>query len=306
MGVHIIDIKYLNYIVTIAEEKNLHSAAEKLFISQPSLSYYLGKLEEELGTPLFIRTTKGLVPTEAGNLYVQNAKSIINMRNQMYRDIRNLSYQDHLSLASTSFWGKRIYEAVTIPFKKQHPNTMLEISETYFPYMNTRLNNHEFDICLASIVDIEFSHYNTIILGNEDIVMVISSSHPFCGTEEAKAEHITCETLTRCFPEDDFLFTSKGSTSRQLTEKLFDELHFYPRIYGYFDSVTTIRKLVAAGTGVSFLPASSIVPPVDDVRCFLIEPRLLRKHVLAYRKELVMTPIVKDLFNLIIEQHELL
>lgn len=49
------DTKYLEYIITIADEKNMTKAAEKLYVSQSSLSYYLSKLEHELGTPLFIR-----------------------------------------------------------------------------------------------------------------------------------------------------------------------------------------------------------------------------------------------------------
>ena len=52
------DIKYLTYIIAIAEEKNMTKAAEKLFVSQSSLSYYLSKLEQDVGTPLFLRAKR--------------------------------------------------------------------------------------------------------------------------------------------------------------------------------------------------------------------------------------------------------
>ena len=63
-----LEIKYLNYIITIANERNMTKAAEKLFVSQSSLSYYLSKLEQELGTPLFFRQKNELLPTPAGHL----------------------------------------------------------------------------------------------------------------------------------------------------------------------------------------------------------------------------------------------
>ena len=50
------DTRYLTYILTIAEEKNMTKAAKKLYVSQSSLSQYLTKLEQEIGTPLFFRT----------------------------------------------------------------------------------------------------------------------------------------------------------------------------------------------------------------------------------------------------------
>jgi len=60
------DIKHLNYIIAIADERNITKAAEKLFMSQSSLSYYLTTLEKELGTPLFLRQRHGVTITPAG------------------------------------------------------------------------------------------------------------------------------------------------------------------------------------------------------------------------------------------------
>ena len=64
-----------------------------------------------------------------------------------------------------------------------------------------------------------------------------------------------------------------------------------------------MRRLVASGTGVAFLPATSILPPVDDVVQLSVKPKVLRKHILAYRKNLVMTQAVKDLFDMTLSMH---
>ena len=71
------DTRHLTYILAIAQKKNMTKAAEELFVSQSSLSQYLTKLEQEIGTPLFFRTRGELTLTPAGALYVEAAKQVI-------------------------------------------------------------------------------------------------------------------------------------------------------------------------------------------------------------------------------------
>lgn len=68
------DLKQLEYIIKIAEENNITRAAEKLYITQSALNQQLLRLERELGTPLFYRSRTNWHPTEAGQVYVENAK----------------------------------------------------------------------------------------------------------------------------------------------------------------------------------------------------------------------------------------
>ena len=71
--------RQLEYILAIAEEKNILRASEKLFISQSTLSQTLINLEKELGTPLFIRNQRELAITEAGQYYIEAARDIMHM-----------------------------------------------------------------------------------------------------------------------------------------------------------------------------------------------------------------------------------
>lgn len=67
------DTKIIEYVIAIAEEKSLSKAAERLYLSQPALSQRLKKLEDELGTPLFVRGKDGLSITDAGRIYVNGS-----------------------------------------------------------------------------------------------------------------------------------------------------------------------------------------------------------------------------------------
>ena len=76
------DTKILEYVIAIAEEKSLSKAAERLYLSQPALSQRLKKLEDELGTPLFLREKNGLSITDAGRIYINGAHSILQIKRE--------------------------------------------------------------------------------------------------------------------------------------------------------------------------------------------------------------------------------
>ena len=81
------DFKQLTYIITIAEEHNLTKAAERLFVSQSTLSLYLNKLERELGVALFTRNKNRLTITPEGEEYVKTARKILELRNYLYKKL---------------------------------------------------------------------------------------------------------------------------------------------------------------------------------------------------------------------------
>lgn len=289
------DIKYLNYILTIAQERNLHRAAEKLFISQPSLSQYLTKLESEIGTLLFERKSKQMVLTEAGHLYVETAQNVVNLRNKLYRDIANITYQNHLSIATTSQWAMRLVSQILPRFKTEHPGVMIEITESFFPSMSQRLKSREVDICLASMVQPDLD-YKVDLLGTEEIMMVISKQHPFYQNHDFNSTVITTDMFLNTFKNDSFLFTTKGSTTHTLMDAMFQSIQFYPRIFGYFDNINTVLDLVSNGSGISFIPGTCNISD-EDVCCYHMENKIFRQHIIAYRKDLPITPVVKDLLD---------
>ena len=93
------DTKQIEYILKIAEENNITRAAEKLFITQPALNQQLLKLERELGTQLFYRSRTDWRPTEAGMVYLENAKKMLLIKQDTYRIINDMTAQKQGSLS---------------------------------------------------------------------------------------------------------------------------------------------------------------------------------------------------------------
>ena len=84
------DIRSLQYFITVAEELNITKAAEKLHMSQPPLSTQIKGLETELGTQLFIRGKRRLKLTESGQLLYRRAKEILSLTDKTKSDIHSM------------------------------------------------------------------------------------------------------------------------------------------------------------------------------------------------------------------------
>ena len=78
----------IEYIIAVSECRSTHKAAERLYISQPALSRYISRIEQDLGVVLFCRRSYGMELTEAGKLYVSYAKEIKSLRSSMEKELR--------------------------------------------------------------------------------------------------------------------------------------------------------------------------------------------------------------------------
>lgn len=84
----------LNYLTTIAEEQSITRAATRLFISQPALTAFLSRTEEELGTRLFDRTSTPIRITEAGAYYLSELEKICVMQDRLHQELADFSADD--------------------------------------------------------------------------------------------------------------------------------------------------------------------------------------------------------------------
>ena len=125
------DFKQMNYILAIAKEQNITHAAEKLYITRAALNYSLLNLEKELGFPLFNRFSHKMLPTYAGELYIQKAQQILNTCNELdhiMHDIANSAY-GRINLGITVGGGQKILMEIFSQFQEKYPNHSLNLIE---------------------------------------------------------------------------------------------------------------------------------------------------------------------------------
>ena len=125
------DLKELDYIVTVADEGSISRAAEKLFMAQSSLSQAVRLIEQDLGTSVFVRTARGVRPTAAGEAFISHARQIL----QQYREARSEASDIENLKGGTIIFGISTYRGTYLlppvlkKFHERYPKVHVEISD---------------------------------------------------------------------------------------------------------------------------------------------------------------------------------
>lgn len=280
------DIKYLTYILTIAKKKNMTKAAEELYVSQSSLSQYLSKLEQEIGTPLFFRAKGELVLTPAGELYIEAAEQVIQIQKQLYREIHALENKGQITVGVTSQFGLRMLSEIIPRFKKDYPDISIEISETNLPTLTKMLIEGSLDLGIMAANTLFPFENQCTILRTEEVFFAIPVSHPYHQAHPQGA--IKKDQLVSLFSQDNFLLSKKGSTLRTLADQIFNDCNYIPTAICETNSIIATRSMVSKGTGVTFI-AESCASDRGSVAYYSLNPKLQRYNLLVHRKDWSMS-----------------
>ena len=120
------DLRQLENIIRINEERSITKAAEKLFITQSALNQQLQKLEAELGTPLFVRTRSDWRPTPAGEVYLDAARQILNIKRDAYHRIHDMAdlARHHFTIGLIPERGVDMFTAIYPEFHRRFPDAV--------------------------------------------------------------------------------------------------------------------------------------------------------------------------------------
>lgn len=177
------DLRSLRYFVTVAEELNITHAAEKLNISQPPLSNQMKNLEEELGTPLFIRGKRHLTLTEAGGILYRRARQMLELADQTQEEIRSLEgVVGHLNIALVEGRAPYLLARWIAGFRTEFPLVTFSLWNGSGDDVLDRLRRGLADLALVAVP------YNTelmdgIAVAREPWVAILSNKHPLAQEE---------------------------------------------------------------------------------------------------------------------------
>jgi DNA-binding transcriptional LysR family regulator len=274
-----VEFRQLQYALQIAQEKNFSRAAEKLLIAQPSLSQQLAKLEKELGVLLFQRTTSSVELTHAGSLFVERAQKIIDMADQLHKEMEDLSNmrRGKLVVGSLPITGSHIWPIVLPVFQKQYPEIEINLVEDTTARLEELTALGKTDISLLSLPLLDESIASEPIL-QESITLAVPKNHRFASLKVVSIRELEHEP---------FITLKRGQGFRNITFDLCRKAGFEPKIAFESSNIETVQSLVAAEMGIAFVPEmtartewSHYVP----VYVSLLE-KPSRTIVLGYRKD---------------------
>ena len=280
----IVEIKNPEYILAIAQEKNLTRAAEKLYITQPALSQYLLKIEDELGLPLFIRSKGQLTPTEAGTIYLRGAQAVAHAQQMTQTELSALKNGGKLRMA-VSTWGLGLMTDILPQIKRKFPLIELELIEQTYDEMWPLMRDGQIDLAISALTDEDDPPaQGAQLLYQEPAVLALPEDHPFCAAHPHDTA-ISWEAIGQSLRTTSFIFSDAGSTIRKMEDRLFRTLLFRPQIICELDRKDYMLKLVERGVGAALIPLSD-AKGVPGVRVFLTSPPMLRRELLITRRGL--------------------
>lgn len=173
------EIKELNYIVTIADEGSISRAAEKLYMAQSSLSQFLQVYEAELGTPIFMRTSRGVRPTAAGATFIAHARQILlhyrKAQNEVW-DIEDLK-GGRVEFGIATFRGTYLLPPVLKKFHERYPAIHVEITEQDSISLEEMIQEGLLDLALVALPAVYLKE-NVEPLMTDEILLVTTKDHP--------------------------------------------------------------------------------------------------------------------------------
>lgn len=294
----IMDIKHLEYIIEIAEQKNMTKSAENLFVSQSSLSQYLSKLESELETPLFNRTKNEMTLTPAGILYIESAKAVVQIKKKLYQNIKNLSGTGCISIGVTSQWGINIITNIISEYKKAFPNIILEIIEDSVLSIKKAITSGKIDFAIMSVNTLDDLVVQYDVLREEEVVFAVPDTHSYCLINKNKSKKIASSELEEIFKNDSFILSKKDSTIRNIADTIFKLTNFSPDTVCELNSMTAIIEMVSKEVGIAFVPVSC-VKHNKNITYFSFTPQVYRYNILAYRANHVLNDSENTLISYI-------
>ena len=273
------NLRQLQYFVTLAQERNFTRAAEQLGIAQPPLSRQIRDLEEEFGAPLLSRETRPVALTDAGRLLLEHATRILMNVDQMRSAMRNLILTDRQRFV-IGFVGSTIYGPVPElirQFRLAAPELEVDLIEMNTVQQMTALKEGRIDAGLGRL-EFEDDGIARRIIERETLVVAVPAGHPWAERgNPVPLSHLQSETLI-LYPSE-----PRPSYADQVLAILRDR-KVTPKALREVRELQTALGLVAAQSGVCLVPASVQRLRRDDINyCPLDEPTATSPIILSWR-----------------------
>lgn len=273
-----IELRHLRYFVAVAEELHFGRAAQRLHLAQPPLSQQIRKLEEILGHALFIRTSRSVKLTSAGQIFLERARRVLRNVQEDLEEARSIG-RGEVGFLRVGFIGSSMLTplpAMLGQYRRQYPKVHLQLSETFTSGLIQALTKNTLDAgFLRDGGPTDGLHVEKLF--SEPFVAVLPSNHPL-------AEHKTISAAK--LRNEPFVFFSPTAGHRAYEKpiSLCEQHGFRPRVVQEAPQWLTILRLVGAGLGVSIAPACVAQIATPDIACRSLRGAKVRSDIeLAYR-----------------------
>ena len=282
-GANDMDFEQLRTFLEVSRLRSFSRAAEKLMVTQPAISAQIRTLETEVGARLFDRDGGKVTFTAAGRVFEPFAEHCLQCHNHIMVTVGELhrTPRGEISVSANEATSLYVLPAVFAQYKQQYSRVGLSIVRADRLRTIEAVLNREVDFGVVSL-PVKDSRLIVDTLHRDDVVLVAPSNHPLAQRESVKVADILTQPL----------LLPKQGRQRELIEDLFRANDVSPRVAMEVESSELLKRLIAAGLGIGFLPRSNVL---DDTKTGTLRilrldgVRLNRELALIYRKDKTLT-----------------
>jgi DNA-binding transcriptional LysR family regulator len=245
-----VDLSQLEIFLTIAQEKSFSRAAEKMLRTQPAISIALKRLEEELGEPLFDRSSKSGTLTEAGRILHSYAQRMLNLRDEAVDAISELRgmYRGRLTIGANESTSLYLLPPLLLKYREHHPKIKIEVFRNISERMPNEVLERNLDFGFLSF-DPQHPSLQSLEVFRDELVLVVSPRHRL-----AKKKGVTVKDLG----EESFIAHNVKTPARARIFEMFAQHRTPLNISIELATLETIKEFVLLNAGIAILPRLAV------------------------------------------------
>jgi len=272
------DINQLEVLATVAREKSFSRAAEVLNRTQPAISQAIRRLEQDVGEKLFDRSSKDGTLTFAGEVLLDHARQMLNLRQSAVNAIREMRDLQHGKITISANEHTVFYLLPLIQeFRKMHPLIKIEVQRGVASRIPKEITAREVELGVISFEPSDDSLVSIPVLTDE-LTLIVATTHPFAERSVVSVKELGNEI---------FIAHNAPSPYRQKVLETFDKHKTRLHIAVELPSLEAIKRLVERGGGVALVPKLTAQSEIasGQLRGIAVkEMKLERKLNIVYRK----------------------
>ena len=261
------DLRQIRYFLALATELNYTRAASQLNISQPPLTRHIQQLEHSIGVMLFDRSTRGVALTQAGKIFLEEARKIVALADHAVNKTK-LAHQGQLGRLDIGIFGSStisVIPTLLTELRKTHPNIIISLQNTTKTQQIEGVREKHLDIGFNRIYPtVPDLAVETVML--ENLYVALHKDHPFANNQTITVKDLVDQPFI-LFPNN-----VRPSFADNVI-MLCSNAGFAPNVVHDVEDIFTAIALISAGLGIAIVPESAISLRLSNVRYHLLDAK---------------------------------
>lgn len=296
------------YVYEVYKERSFTKAAQNLYISQPSLSARIKKIEEIIGEPLFDRSTTPLQLTEVGKVYIEAAEEITQIEQRVENYINDLAglKTGNLAVGASTLFAAYVVPSLITQFNQKFPDVHIQLIEGNTAELEEMLGSNALDFVIDNY------HYDSILYNKElyceENILLAVPKH-FAVNEELGMYQLSYKNIKNKnylnqkypavplgrFADLPFIMLTQGNDTRTRGDRLCRNVGFKPNIVLEFNQQSTAYMASSTQLGATFISdiLVSQLPTFENLVYYKLDGEEAKRKVFFYYKTRVMEEFIR-------------